>query len=323
MLKLIQALRPAMVSAAVAVPMILAGCGGGGGDPAPTTGTPQSVIAPSPMANCNNVIGQLDSAQTLLRSSLGAQLAGVPAAGPVAQDLVESIAKLLDVVDIVARTATSLQQTQDPMVVNGAVADITSLLSCFIGTFSEGIVGLSGQMPGGTAVPGSDQLMAQLRTLNALLGGGLAGGLGAGTVPTNFSLETVTTQLNAIVAQARVVFNQAAAQLPAGTPISPLFPILTMTMGNVSLAIDRLGALDGNGLADTVTFIMSDLVAVLTAGLANNLNLPVGAVTLPAAQLAQAQSAVSTALHIALPTLFTTLRTVITTLLGSVLGGVL
>ncbi|HUS24547.1 MAG TPA: hypothetical protein VM369_06330 [Candidatus Binatia bacterium] len=320
MLSFTKTLRPMLVGAVVAVPMILAGCGSSGTDTAATTGSPQNAIAPSPLASCANVAGQLDVAQDALFSTVAAQLASVPQAGPTAQRLVISIVQLLDVVDIVALGVQDLGATRDPMALNRTIAQVTGLLSCFVSTLSVSLLDMQGQVPAGS-VPGLANLMAQLNTLNTLLGGGLAGGLGTG-VPANFDLGMVTAQLNSVTSQVQVVFAQISAQLPAGTPISPLFPMLTIGMADVSLVINRIAALDGNGIADALTFVVSDVATRMTVTLATQLHLPASAVSPAAGALNTALITINTSAHALFGPLFQVLNAALGTVLGPILGGI-
>lgn len=323
MFNLMKSLRPLAVGAAVSVPMILAGCGGGGGSTPPTeSGNPQNAIQPSPLADCRNVSGQVDTAQTLLLTNVGGQLAGVPQVGATAQRLVVSIVQVLDVVDIVAAGATSLQNTQNPAALTATIGDLTGLLSCFTSSLSIGLVNMQGMVPGGAAaIPGMSQLMAQLNTFNTLLSGGLSGGLANGQVPTNFDLSVVAAQLEAIAAQAQVVFGQIQAQLPAGTPLSPLFPILTLAMFDATLVIDRIAALDGAGLATVTTFVVQDIATRMTVVLESQLNLPAGSMTPVRAALQTAATTVNAVLGAILGPLFTQLQDALDSVLGSILGG--
>jgi hypothetical protein len=265
-----RSLGHAVCAAVLASSAALTACGGSGGTD-DVTGAAGAIDGPK--FACVNVVGAADTAQSALITQVIPQLAAIPEAGPLVQNLVRAVSELLDVVDSIVGGLQDMAATRDPMALNVAVENSVATLRCALTPISQALAGLPVQLPAGTSIPQIDSAQAVIAQIAALLDTKLGSGPGAG-LPTGLDLGQLEGLMQQLNTQLNSIALQLAAKLPAGTPVSPVFNIIAISLVNVTRVFDRVAALDGVGVADSVMFIITDMQARLTSTLAGQMGLP-------------------------------------------------
>lgn len=260
----------ALLAAAVASTMMLAACGGGGSEDA--TGGAASTVPPPKFA-CVNVPGASDAAQSQINNTLVPQLGAVPAAGATVQQMFAAMSQLLDVADAVANGLQAMAGSQDVMQLTTTVENAAAALRCALAPASLALAGLQAQLPVGTSIPNiasADALLAQIAAmLDAKLGNSLGSGL-----PNGLDLTVLRGLLQQLNAQLASVSSQVQTKLPANTPAAPVINMLSLVMVDVQRVFGRIAVLDDAGVADAITFLVTDVSTRMTATLASTLGVP-------------------------------------------------
>ena len=278
----------ALLAATVASTMMLSACGGGGSNSASAI---DGSSVPPPKFACTGIPGATDAARAQILDALVPQLGAIPTAGQAVQQLIVAVAQLLDVVDAVANGLQALAQTRDTAQLTGTVENAAAALRCALGPVSGALSGIEAQLPAGTAIPAIGNADALLVQLAALLDGKLGNGPGAG-LPAGLDVVVVRTLLQQINVRLATVATQVQARLPANTPIAPAIDLLSVVLVDVQRVFGRIAVLDDAGIADSITFLVTDVSSRLTTTMASSFGVPNASVLGPQLALNNAMATV-------------------------------
>lgn len=279
--------------------LLLSACGGGGGGgsgsppdgggtPDPADETPVQILS---RINCNAaaegpVAGPLDQAQAALIAQTAENLGSNAQIGASGEAFVVAVSRLLDLVDALAASGSTLAAEQDPEAAAADLAGAGDAVQCALVALAD-----AAQASPLAQVPGVDMLLEQLADLALSFDPQDPSFVGTE------GLEALTAQLAGLGTTLSDMIATAAANPQYGVPeeLQALVMVPAVLLDDIAAALISVGQLDGQASAD-------NLSAAITGVLGGIASLAPGDAA--AAPLAQAEAAISEGLAQLLVPLF-------------------